>query len=224
MGPLTLLQANTFVFVRVSFSGTTLCTQLLNDLFFFSDMKSIFVTEQRSVADTPKENLQPNLFLCCDSSDCALLSILPLFFSFIWHENTAFASAIELTCEGSLIYVNLWLLVCQVADQSQFTVGVEGGLWELSCLFQVDLARMHRSANPLRGCLRRSVNMLRANRWCSIKWWLGLFVGFSLWAPPPQWDRDVLFRPVDVSASQSRTAVQPCVFLRLCLATLLPLE
>lgn len=148
-------------------------------------MKSIFVTEQRSVADTPKENLQPNLFLCCDSSDCALLSILPLFFSFIWHQNTAFASTTELTCEGSLIYVNLRLLVCQVADQSQFTVGVEGGLWELSCLFQVDLARMRRSANPLRGCLRRSVNMLRANRWCSVKRWLGVFVGFSLCAPAP---------------------------------------
>lgn len=151
-------------------------------------MKSIFVTEQRSVADTPKKKtLQPTLFLCCDSSDCALLSILPFFFSFIWHQNTVFASAIELTCEGTLIYVNLRLLVCQVADQSQFTVSVEGGLWELSCLFQVDLARMHRSANRLRGCLRRSVNMLRANRWCSVKWWLGLFVGFSLCAPgsPP---------------------------------------
>lgn len=151
------------------------------------------VTEQRSVADTPKENLQPNLFLCCDSSDCTLLSILPLFFSFIWHQNTAFASAIELTCEGSLIYVNLWLLVCQVADQSQFTVGVEGGLWELSCLFQVDLARMHGSANPLCGCLHRSVNMLRANRWCSVKWWLGLFVGFSLCAPPPSHSETEMF-------------------------------
>lgn len=37
------------------------------------------------------------------------------------------ARAIELTSEESLIYVNLWLLVCQVADQRQFTVGVEGG-------------------------------------------------------------------------------------------------
>lgn len=147
MGTLTPLQANTFAFVRVAFSGTTLFTSLLNDLLLFLKHEEHFVTEQRSVADTPKENLQPNLFLCCDSSDCVLLSILPLFFSFIWDQTTAFASAIELTCEGSLIYVNLWLLVCQVADQSQFTVGVEGGLWELSCLFQVDLARTHRSAN-----------------------------------------------------------------------------
>lgn len=41
---------------------------------------------------------------------------------------------------------------------------------------------------------------------------------------PARWDRDVLFRPVDVSPSQSWTPVQPCVFLCLCLATLLPLE
>lgn len=44
------------------------------------------------------------------------------------------ARAIELTSEESLIYVNLWLLVCQVADQRQFTVGVEGG-FESSCPF-----------------------------------------------------------------------------------------
>ena len=37
------------------------------------------------------------------------------------------ARTIELTSEESLIYVNLWLLVCQVVDQRQFTVGVEGG-------------------------------------------------------------------------------------------------
>lgn len=32
----------------------------------------------------------------------------------------------ELTCDDSLIYVNLLPLVCQVADQREFTVSVEG--------------------------------------------------------------------------------------------------
>lgn len=65
------------------------------------------------------------------------------------------ARAIELTSEESLIYVNLWLLVCQVADQRQFTVGVEGGFESSRAFFffKVDLARMHRSNTHPCGCL-----------------------------------------------------------------------
>lgn len=47
------------------------------------------------------------------------------FLSFDFQTSRTSARNIELTSEESLIYVNLWLLVCQVADQRQFTVGAE---------------------------------------------------------------------------------------------------
>lgn len=83
-----------------------------------------------STAETPWNNLNlPYQRFCVVTSRVACpvcfvpISFLSFDFKTVWMS----ARAIELTSEESLIYVNLWLLVCQVADQRQFTVGVEGG-------------------------------------------------------------------------------------------------
>lgn len=96
------------------------------------------------------------------------------------------ARAIELTSEESLIYVNLWLLVCQVVDQRHFTVGVEGGLWELFFFFfffkQTWLACIGAQPSPSPPPLwmfESAIQLQCANRWHSDKWWLGVIVGFS---------------------------------------------
>lgn len=76
------------------------------------------------------------------------------------------ARAIELTSEESLIYVNLWLLVCQVADQRQFTVGVEGG-FESSPAFFFFLSRLGSHASeqhPPLWMFQSAIQLQRANR------------------------------------------------------------
>lgn len=65
---------------------------------------------------------------CVVTSQVACLVCFVPFLSFDFKTLRMCARTIELTSEDSLIYVNLWLLVCQVADQRQFTVSVEGAL------------------------------------------------------------------------------------------------
>lgn len=102
-----------------------------------------------------------------------------------------FARSSELTSEESLIYVNHRLLVCQVADQRRFTVGVEGG-FESSRAFSSRLGERAPQYHPPTWMFES------ANRWHSDKWWLGLFVWLVHLGFPWQSDRDLLFRTVDV--------------------------
>lgn len=78
------------------------------------------------------------------------------------------ARAIELTSEESLIYVNLWLLVCQVADQRQFTVGVEGGFESSRAFFFFFfLSRLGSHASeqhPPLWMFESAIQLQRANR------------------------------------------------------------
>lgn len=77
------------------------------------------------------------------------------FLSFDFQTSRTSARNIELTSEESLIYVNLWLLVCQVADQRQFTVGAERAFESSDAFFffKVDLAHMQQSTTHPCGCL-----------------------------------------------------------------------
>lgn len=101
------------------------------------------------------------------------------------------ARTIELTSEESLIYVNLWLLVCQVADQRQFTVGVQGGFESSRAVLSRLGSRAaqhhpHPLPPPPPWMFESAIQLQCANRWHSDKWWLGLIVGFSplcTWVP-----------------------------------------
>ena len=73
------------------------------------------------------------------------------------------ARAIELTSEESLICVNLWLLVCQVVDQRQFTVGVEGG-FESSCAFSSRIGWHASKSHPPMWMLEAAIQLQFANR------------------------------------------------------------
>lgn len=133
-----------------------------------------------STAETPWNNLNlPYQRFCVVTSRVACpvcfvpISFLSFDFKTVWMS----ARAIELTSEESLIYVNLWLLVCQVADQRQFTVGVEGG-FESSPAFFFFLSRLGSHASeqhPPLWMFESAIQLQRANRWHSDKWWLGLF-------------------------------------------------
>lgn len=73
------------------------------------------------------------------------------------------ARTIELTSEESLIYVNLWLLVCQVVDQRQFTVGVEGG-FESSRAFSSRLGSHASKCHPPMWMFESAIQLQCANR------------------------------------------------------------
>lgn len=116
------------------------------------------------------------------------------FFSFIWLPN------ITNVCQKhwiDLIYVNLWLLVCQVADQRQFTVGAERAFKSsdafLFFFFKVDLARMQRSTTHPCGCLTLLFNCSAQTGDSLDKWWLAI-VGLTR-APgffSPEQERETL--------------------------------
>lgn len=89
---------------------------------------------------------------------------MPCLFWSIWFLSFDFktlwlsARAIELTSEERLIYVNLRLLVCQVVDQRQFTVGVEGGFESSRAFFKYTwLACIGAPPHPC-GCLSLPFN------------------------------------------------------------------
>lgn len=69
-----------------------------------------------------------------------------------------------MTSEESLIYVNLWLLVCQVVDQRRFTVGVEGGFESSRAFSQVDLAPHAPTRRPPAWMFEAAIQLRRANR------------------------------------------------------------
>lgn len=106
------------------------------------------------------------------------LSVFFSFLSFDFQTSRTSARNIELTSEESLIYVNLWLLVCQVADQRQFTVGGERAFKSsdafLFSFFKVDLARMQQSTTHPCGCLTLLFNCSAQTGDSLDKWWLAI--------------------------------------------------
>lgn len=134
------------------------------------------------------------------------------FLSFDFQTSRTSARNIELTSEESLIYVNLWLLVCQVADQRQFTVGAERAFKSSDAFlffffFKVDLARMQRSTTHPCGCLTLLFNCSAQTGDSLDKWWLAI-VGLT--RAPGFFRQNKRGRrcwwPADVSVSQSHTA------------------
>lgn len=145
-----------------------------------------------------------------------------LFHSFFFHLTSKCCEClpehIELTSEESLIYVNLLLLVCQMVDQRQFTVGVEGGI-ESSRAFLSRLGSHASEHHPPLWMFASAIQLQCANRWHSDKWWLGLIVGFS----PCTWvylsrvrETHCLGQLMFLSEPYSCSAV--CVYLCLCLS------
>lgn len=120
------------------------------------------------------------------------------FLSFDFQTSRTSARNIELTSEESLIYVNLWLLVCQVADQRQFTVGAERAFKSSDAFlffffFKVNLARMQRSTTHPCGCLTLLFNCSAQTGDSLDKWWLAI-VGLTR-APgffSPEQERETL--------------------------------